>query len=145
MRRRCDARATSPTSETRDNREGRSLGRGWTRWRESSGDLSRRSEMRNASLRGRGSAMHYDEEEVLNNYILQHYGHLMTQLESRVIKAIRAEEKATNSQDERMRSLIRRRWGGLDDEQVVRALEAGAGSFSRGVRERLLREKGTEI
>ena len=69
--------------------------------------------------------MHYDEEEALNNYVLQHYGHLMTQLESRVIKAIQAEEKATNSQDDLMRSLIRRRWVRLDDDQVVRRLKLG--------------------
>ena len=55
-----------------------------------------------------GSAMHYDEDEVLTRYVLDHYGHLMTQLERRAIRAIRAEEKARNSQDERMASMIRK-------------------------------------
>jgi ssDNA-binding Zn-finger/Zn-ribbon topoisomerase 1 len=89
--------------------------------------------------------MHYDEEVALNNYILQHYGHLMTQLESRFIKAIQAEEKAKNSEDDRLRSLIRRRWGRFDDAEVAQALEAGAGPFICGVRERLFREKGEFI
>ncbi|HEV3168144.1 MAG TPA: hypothetical protein VGZ22_29340 [Isosphaeraceae bacterium] len=89
--------------------------------------------------------MHYDEDESLTNYVLKHYAHLMTPLESRVMRAIQAEEKARVVQSKEMESSIRTRWGRTPDEEVAQALEAGAGPFRRGVRERLFRERSADI
>ena len=89
--------------------------------------------------------MHYDDDEVLTRFVLDHYGHSMTQLESRAIRAIRAEAKAMNSQDERLAAMIRKRFGGIGDDEVAAALEPGEAAFRRGVRERLLREHKAEI
>jgi hypothetical protein len=91
------------------------------------------------------SAMKYDEDDALTNYVLQNFGEWMTPLESQTMKAVHAEEKARRSGSEQVASVIRRRWGELEDDQVARALEHGAESFRRGVRERLLREKAEDI
>jgi hypothetical protein len=82
----------------------------------------------------------YDEDRELTRYVWENFRHLMTAFEIRCNFACMLKEKATHSESNSLGNLA-----GKIDVDVKRELEAGVDAFRRRVRERLLRDCGTEM
>ncbi len=82
----------------------------------------------------------YDEDLELDRYVLNHFGHLMTDLERLGQKSVFAQEKASNQVSEKMKQVLLDKWGSLNNPEVVEALSGGVEQFRRTVRKRILKD-----
>ncbi len=87
--------------------------------------------------------MDYDEEAVLDQYIWNHYQHLMTDFERKVGRAILTRVKADALSEPELANFLRQRVG--DDRDVNAALQNGFDAYRREVRQRVLRENGDQV
>ncbi len=86
----------------------------------------------------------YNEQKVLERYVLTYHEHLFTRLESLGFKAALAEEKASGSSP-KMAEMLRNKWGSKDNPEVVQALSQGFEKFRDAVYKRLMQECADKI
>ncbi len=86
--------------------------------------------------------MQYDEDEILTQYVWNHFYHLMTDFEQEVGKAIIGRSKARNTDSETFAAKLNKHFGRIDREDINQALQEGEEYFRRKVRNRLLQEHG---
>jgi hypothetical protein len=67
----------------------------------------------------------YDDDRELAIYVWDNYGHLINRYERHVWKAVMVESKA-EAAGEKMARLLRKRWGAINDADVVEALRKRA-------------------
>ena len=84
--------------------------------------------------------MEYDEQSALTRYIWMHCRDRMTDLERRGQTAVFGREKAEAGTSEAVKQALLRRFGAMEDAQVVEALAEGHDAFRAAVRDRVLRD-----
>jgi hypothetical protein len=97
------------------------------------------------NVRRKRFQVQYDEDRELTTYVWDHYGHLMTEFEGRVRKAISGRMKSANAQSPQMSAAIDRLWSAIGDPEIESALAEGPEAFRRQVRDRILLAHGTEV
>jgi ssDNA-binding Zn-finger/Zn-ribbon topoisomerase 1 len=95
-----------------------------------------------------GNGSSYDEREALTAYVLEWYGHLMTESECEGMRAIHFEEKARvlGERDEDVAASYRRLGRRFAETRAARkALRMGADEFRRRVCDRILAVHRREV
>lgn len=87
---------------------------------------------------------HYDDDAQLTAYIWRNYRNLLTKVESLVVKAYLAEEKAAHAKPEKA-GRLRERWGANGNSDVMAAMADGQEAFRNRVRDRILKECEADV
>src|SRR5687768_13727298 len=84
------------------------------------------------------TALNYNEDDVLAQYLVNNFANLMTEFESRSLKLAMKREKAAASEGSGEIKL--RLWLGQETEQVIQASKAGCRPIMLRFKERVLRD-----
>ena len=90
-----------------------------------------------------GNVLPYETDE-LTHYIFHNYSGLMTTAETLAYKVLMSEWKGTHSSSEVLKRHLRSRYG-ASEPSVVRLLSQGAEIFLIVTRDRILRERTSEV
>ncbi len=89
--------------------------------------------------------MDYDENSVLTKYVCNHYQHLMTDFERKMMKVISTRIKAEGATQSDVNRMTLRKWGAIDDIEVNELLANGYEAYQRQVRDRILKDYTEEV
>lgn len=87
----------------------------------------------------------YVEDEVLTQYIWNHYSRFFNRLEQLGGKAVMVDEKVMATSSQNMKDKIREVWGKDSDPEVLAALEDGVEIFRIRARDRIIRDHSDQV
>ena len=89
--------------------------------------------------------MEYDEDSVLTRYICNHYQHLMSDFELKMMRVISTLMKAETASSPEITRMTLEKWGLIDDAEINDALANGYEAYRRQVRDRILKDHKQEV